>query len=311
MRSLLARLTGNDGLNYLLTNRIPRRAMTRLVGRLAKVEQPLVRDLSIAVWRQFSDLDLSDAKKAGFRSLHDCFIRELKDGARPIDPRPDILTSPSDAIVGANGTIADGVMLQVKGSAYALTELVRDADLVAALRNGIYVTLRLTASMYHRFHAPHDCRVTHVSHIAGDTWNVNPLTLARVDRVFCRNERAVLRLRLNNSGCEIALVPVAAILVAGLKLRFMEMPADRQHHAPWQRTCNVPLAKGEEMGWFEHGSTIIVLAPPRFALLPQIAEGRTIRMGEPLMYLPPHEMAASAEAVTEASRPSFISVAND
>jgi phosphatidylserine decarboxylase len=286
MRTLLARLGDNDGLNYVLTNKIPRRTLTRFVGWLAKIEQPLVRDLSIAIWRQFSDLDLTEARKTHFRSLHDCFIRELKDGARPIDPRPGVLTSPSDAIVGASGRIVDGVMLQVKGSTYALEELVRDPEVAVAYRNGTYVTLRLTASMYHRFHAPHDCHVEHISHIAGDTWNVNPPTLKRQNRVFCRNERAVLRLRLDATGHTLALVPVAAILVAGLKLRFMDMPADRQHTTPWVRDCDVGLAKGEEMGWFEHGSTIIVLAPPGFALAPSIEDGSAIRMGEPLMYLP-------------------------
>jgi phosphatidylserine decarboxylase len=286
MRTLLARLGDNDRLNYVLTNRIPRRTLTRFVGWLAKIEQPFVRDLSIAIWRQFSNLDLSEARKATFRSLHDCFIRELKDGARPIDPRPGVLTSPSDAIVGASGRIVDGVMLQVKGSTYALEELVRDPEVAVTYRNGTYVTLRLTASMYHRFHAPHDCHVEQVRHIAGDTWNVNPPTLKRQNRVFCRNERAVLRLRLDATGHTLALVPVAAILVAGLKLRFMDMPADRQHTTPWVRDCDVGLAKGEEMGWFEHGSTIIVLAPPGFALAPSILDGSAIRMGEPLMYLP-------------------------
>lgn len=286
MRTLLARLCGHDGLNYVLTNRIPRRSLTRFVGWLAKIEQPLVRDFSIGVWRRFSDLDLGEARKTTFRSLHECFIREIKDGARPIDPRPDILTSPCDAIVGVSGRIVDGVMLQVKGSTYRLEELVRDPGLVAAYRNGTYVTLRLTASMYHRFHAPHDCRVEQVHHIAGDSWNVNPPTLKRVDRVFCRNERAVLRLRLDASDLQVVLIPVAAILVASLKLRFMEMPTDRQHTAPWVRDCNVALTKGEEMGWFEHGSTIIVLAPPGFELAAPLKEGAIIRMGAPLMALP-------------------------
>lgn len=286
MRTLLARLAGNDGLNYLLTNRIPRRSLTNLVGWLAKIEQPFVRALSIAIWRQFSDLDLSEARKSTFRSLHDCFIRELKEGARPIDLRTDILTSPCDAIVGANGRIVDGVVLQVKGSTYALEELVRDPELVATYRNGTYVTLRLTASMYHRFHAPHDCRVEQVRHIAGDAWNVNPPTLKRVSRVFCRNERAVLSLSLDATRHRIALVPVAAILVAGLKLRFMDLPADRQHPQPWVRDCDIHLFKGQEMGWFEHGSTIIVLAPSEFVLAESVIEGHTIRMGEPLMRVP-------------------------
>jgi phosphatidylserine decarboxylase len=286
MCTLLARLTDHEALNYFLTNRIPRHSLTRFVGWLATIEQPMVRDLSIALWRQFSDLDLSEARKSNFRSLHDCFIRELKEGARPVDARSHILTSPCDAIVGASGRIVDGVMLQVKGSTYALEELVRDPDLVAAYRNGMYVTLRLTASMYHRFHAPHDCRVEQVHHIAGDTWNVNPATLKRQSRVFCRNERAVLRLRLDNTGHQITLVPVAAILVAGLKLRFMDMPSDRHHTAPWVRECDVRLVKGQEMGWFEHGSTIIALAPHGFELAPPIVEGNSIRMGTPLMQLP-------------------------
>lgn len=286
MRTLLGRLADHDGLNFLLTNRIPRRSLTRFMGWLAKIEQPMVRDLSIAVWRRFSDLDLSEARKTSFRSLHDCFIRELKEGARPIDQRPDITTSPCDAIVGASGRIANGVMLQVKGSNYALSELVRDGALVDAYRDGTFVTLRLTASMYHRFHAPHNCRVEQVSHIAGDAFNVNPPTLQRLQRVFCRNERATLRLRLDAGSHQLVLVPVAAILVAGLKLRFMELPADRRHREPWIRSCDAHFVKGQEMGWFEHGSTIIVLAPPGFSLAGNIVDGTILRMGQPLMYLP-------------------------
>jgi phosphatidylserine decarboxylase len=296
MRTLLGRLADHDDLNFLLTNRIPRRSLTRFVGWLAKIEQPIVRNVSIAIWRQFSDLDLSEAKKTSFRSLHDCFIRELKEGARPIDPRPDILTSPCDAIVGASGRIADGVMLQVKGSNYALSELVRDRALVDTYRDGTFMTLRLTASMYHRFHAPHDCHVEQVSHIAGDAFNVNPPTLQRLERVFCRNERAVLRLRLDGGGHQLVLVPVAAILVAGLKLRFMDLPADRRHRDPWIRHCDAPFVKGQEMGWFEHGSTIVVLAPSGFLIADGITEGTIMRMGQPLMYLPnsaPHVCGVS------------------
>jgi phosphatidylserine decarboxylase len=284
-RPVLHRLADIEWLNVALTNRIPRRTLTRLIGWLAKVERPLVRDVSIAVWRRFSDLDLSEARKAEFKSLHDCFIRELKDGARPVDADCNTIVSPCDAIVGASGTIEDGVMLQVKGSTYLLSDLVRSADLVAAYRNGTYVTLRLTASMYHRFHAPYDGRIERVAHIAGDTWNVNPPTLRRIPRVFCRNERAVIRLELARGGQMLALVPVAAILVAGLKLKFVELPADRHHSETWETSCDVAVAKGDELGWFEHGSTIIVLAPPGFGLC-ATASGDTIRMGQPLLKFP-------------------------
>src|SRR5262245_23050123 len=115
IRSAINRLTEQETLNFILTNRIPRRALTRFMGWFSRIEQPLVRDLSIATWRLFSDPDLSEAKETKFRSLRDCFVRQLKAGARPIDPASDVFVSPCDAIVGTSGTISDNVLLQVKG----------------------------------------------------------------------------------------------------------------------------------------------------------------------------------------------------
>lgn len=285
-KPFLHRLTDIAWLNVALTNYVPRRTLTRLIGWLSRIEQPLVRDASIAVWRRFSDLDLSEAKSTQFKSLRDCFIRELKDGARPIDRREEVVTSPCDAIIGATGRIEDGALLQVKGRAYRLAELLRDDALAEAYSDGVYVTLRLTASMYHRFHAPHDGRITRVSHIWGDTWNVNPPTLARIDRVFCRNERAVLQFDLARGSQRLLLVPVAAILVAGLHFHFADLPQDRAHTAPWARDCDAEVRKGEELGWFEHGSTIIVLASADAVPSEVCREGAMIRMGEALLRLP-------------------------
>src|ERR1700752_1630381 len=94
LRATISKVFQQEDINFLLTNRIPRRLLTQFMGWFSKIEQPLVRDLSIGLWRFFSDLDLTDARKARFRSMHDCFIRELKDGARPIARQPDILVSP-------------------------------------------------------------------------------------------------------------------------------------------------------------------------------------------------------------------------
>src|SRR5262249_6223754 len=150
------------------------RLATRLMGWFSRIEQPLVRDASIAAWKLFAPgLDLHEARKAEFSSLHDCFIRELKEGARPIDGRAHVLTSPCDAIVGAAGRIEGTTLIQAKGLAYTLEELLGDPRLCAPYRNGVYATLRLTPTMYHRFHAPHDARIAEVTYIAGDTWNVN------------------------------------------------------------------------------------------------------------------------------------------
>jgi phosphatidylserine decarboxylase len=286
LRSVLARATQQEDLNFLLTNRIPRRLATQLVGWFSKIEQPLVRDLSIGVWRLFSDLDLSEAKKNHFSSMHDCFVRELRDGARPVDPDPGVMVSPCDAIVGTCGPIAGTQVLQVKGFPYALDELLGGPELDEVYRDGLYVTLRLTSSMYHRFHAPHDCRIEQVTYISGDTWNVNPIALKRVEKLFCKNERALIRTRLAATGHMVTLVPVAAILVASIRLHFLDVLLHLKYRGPNVIPCDATFRKGEELGWFEHGSTIIVFAPAGFTLCPNVEEGTTVRMGEPLMRLP-------------------------
>src|ERR1700730_2373699 len=281
-KSLIARIVQQEDINFLLTNRIPRRLLTQFMGWLSRIEQPLVCGVCIALWRLFSDLDLSEAKKTHFKSVHECFTRELKDGARPIDPDPGVLASPCDALVGACGTVTEGSVLQAKGFPYPLLDLLGDPELVRYYQDGKYATLRLTSSMYHRFHAPADCRVEQVNYISGDTWNVNPIALKRVERLFCKNERAVLRCRLA-SGALLTLVPVAAILVASIRLKFLDVRLHLRYRGPNLIPCDAGLRKGEEMGWFEHGSTIIVFAPPGMDLCAEIAEGRRIQMGQALM----------------------------
>ena len=282
----LRRFFQQEDLNFLLTNRVPRLLLTRLMGRFSRIESPALARLSIAVWRLFTDLDLGEAKQQRFASLHACFTRELREGARPVDHRPEVLASPCDAIVGACGEVAGMRVFQAKGFPYEMGELFGPTHDTAPFRDGVYVTLRLTSAMYHRFHAPHDARLEHVTYLSGDTWNVNPIALARVERLFCRNERAVLRLRLDRGGHALALVPVAAILVASLRLHRPDLRLHLKYRGPNEIPCNVPVAKGQELGWFEHGSTIIVFAPRGFALAPGIASGTRIRMGEALMRLP-------------------------
>jgi phosphatidylserine decarboxylase len=283
-KSLIGRLTQQEDINFLLSNRIPRRLVTRLMGWWSRIEHPWVCNGSIALWRLFSDLDLSEAKTLKFRSLHDCFTRELKEGSRPIDMDPSRLVSPCDGLVGACGPIAGGTVLQAKGFPYSLTELLADAEWARQYSGGQYVTLRLTSSMYHRFHAPADCRVEQVNYIAGDAWNVNPVALKRVERLFCRNERAVIRCRLP-SGAAVTLVPVAAILVASIRLKFLDVRLHLRYQGPNIIPCAASLQRGEEMGWFEHGSTIIVLVPPGFRLAEGVQQGAVVRVGQALIQL--------------------------
>ncbi len=283
LRATISKVFQQEDINFLLTNRIPRRLLTQFMGWFSKIEQPLVRDASIALWRLFSDLDLSEAKKTKFASLHDCFIRELKDGARPVDTDPAIVVSPSDAIVGACGRIEGTELLQIKGFPYSLQDLLGRSELVERHRNGTYVTLRLTSSMYHRFHAPHDCQVERVTYMSGDTWNVNPIALKRVEKLFCKNERAVIETRLAATGDLLTLVPVAAILVASIRLHCLDQPIRQLGSSA--TPCSAAYRKGDEMGWFEHGSTIVVLAPETLSLAAGVETGTVIRQGQPLLRL--------------------------
>jgi phosphatidylserine decarboxylase len=285
VKGLIARLTQQEDLNFLLTNRIPRAAITRFMGWFSKIENPAICAASIALWRLFSDLDLSEASKTEFKSLHDCFTRELKDGLRPFDPDPAIVTSPSDAIVGAHGAIEDTELFQIKGANYSLLDLLGMPELVERHRNGRFVTLRLTSSMYHRFHAPADFRIERVTFISGDVWNVNSIALKRVERLFCKNERAVIETHLS-SGEAVTLVPVAAILVASLRLHCIDRTLNAQTRGPTVFPCDAQVKKGDELGWFEHGSTIIVLTPGRFEFCDNVHEGARIKAGEPLLRKP-------------------------
>jgi phosphatidylserine decarboxylase len=272
----------HDDVNFFLTNRIPSRLATRAAGWFTRIEQPWVRDASIAVWRAVAgDVDLADARKTRFDSLHDCFVRELREGARPIDTDPGTLVSPCDGQVVACGRIDAGTLIQAKRLTYGLDELLAGAP-TDGLADGVYVTLRLTSGMYHRFHAPADLVAREVRYVPGELWNVNPPAVARVPRLYCRNERAVVTTALDD-GSPLALVAVGAILVAGIHLHFVDDALDSRDRHGRTHACAAALRKGDEMGYFRHGSTIVVCGPASLTLAGDVQVGRTLRMGRPLM----------------------------
>ena len=246
--------------------------------------------MSLAVWQAFGgDLKLHEAERTDFKSLHDCFTRRLKSGARTIDRDPRVVVSPCDAVVGAHGAIRDTEVFQAKGFPYTLEELLGDQRLVSKFRDGVFATLRLRSNMYHRFHAPCDARVSEVVYVSGDTWNVNPIALERIERLFCKNERALIELDLGSEAA-LLLVPVAAILVASIRLHCVPQPLRLTYRGPNRFRCDAAYAKGDEMGWFEHGSTILVFGTKHFALCEGLRSGTPIEMGLPL--LREHEVSA-------------------
>jgi phosphatidylserine decarboxylase len=296
----LERLLHQEELNFILTNRIPRRLATRLIGSISRSRLPLVRNVSLSLFELFAgDLRLHESKQTRFASLHDCFTRELKDGARPVAVDRAVLVSPCDGIVGAYGAVDDTELLQAKGSPYTLEELLGDSSAVGRYRGGVYVTLRLTANMYHRFHAPFDCRLDGATYTSGDVWNVNPPTLKRIARLYCKNERVAIHARLEGADEAFALVAVAAVLVASIHLSFLAEPLTLSYRGPTFIPCTARYRKGEELGYFHHGSTVIVLGTSGLTICDGLRCGDTVRMGEPLMRR--HAAGCSSETVANGS----------
>jgi phosphatidylserine decarboxylase len=285
IRRWLRNMGAQEDLNFLLTNRIPRLAATHFMGWFSQIQHPWVCRASIYIWRLFTDIDLSEAKERTFDSLHAFFIRELKSGARPLDLRADILTSPCDGILGSCGEVHAGQVFQAKGFPYPLHDLFGDALAASPWHDGVYATIRITSAMYHRFHAPFDGRLHRVDYLNGDTWNVNPIALQRVEKLFCKNERAVLHMT-TAANHPIALVPVAAILVASIRLHAIDTLLHTRYQGPHRIDTDQGFVKGQEMGWFQHGSTILVFAPKGFSLFPGLATGSALKMGQALMAFP-------------------------
>lgn len=283
--SVLARVFLQEDINFLLTNRLPRRYATKLIGWFSRIESRRLTALSLRAWQLFADdLRLEEAATDRFGSLHECFTRALKPGARPIDPRPDVLVSPCDAVVGAHGRIAGTRLIQAKGFPYTLEDLLGDDERVQRHRHGLFVTLRLKANMYHRFHAPCDASVERLTYVSGDTWNVNPIALRRVERLFCKNERAIVDLTPDCADAAVTLVPVAAILVGSIRFNGVETPLTLAHRGRREIPCAARVRKGEELGRFEAGSTILLFVTGPFRFDTNLAEGVAVRVGEPLFH---------------------------
>jgi phosphatidylserine decarboxylase len=276
-----------EDLNFLITNRIPRALMTRFIGWYSRIRSPILARISIRIWKIFTPLDLSEAKSTRFESLRDCFIRELIPGSRPIDPRPLAIVSPCDGIIGEHGTVKFGQLFQAKGCPYPLRDLLIDPLLEQQWEGARFVTVRITSAMYHRFHAPHDGIISRIRYISGDTWNVNPIALKRIEKLFCKNERAILEMTLSGTNTPLLMVPIAAILVASIRIHCINTTLNARSKDGMSFTPNAQITKGQELGWFEHGSTILVFAPARLNVAPHLAVGSVIKMGEPLLYLPP------------------------
>ena len=268
-----------------LLRRLPLHALSRAAGRAAgwrlpvPVRAPVCRAFARAVGADLSELrDPVDS----FASLQDFFTRALAEGARPVDPAPEAWVSPCDGAWGAAGRIRAGRLLQVKGTEYSLAALLGDAELAARFEGGCFATFYLAPRDYHRFHAPRAAHVTRAVHISGTLWPVNRLGVEGVPGLFAANERIVACFRSEAADAEdFAVAAVGATLVGKVRLAFDALTTQaRRHSALWRRYLEPPrLARGEEWGRFEFGSTLVLAAAPGALEIEPRDPGTPVRLG--------------------------------
>jgi len=267
----------------LIYGALPQRLLSRLGGLAAGLRGGILTTAFIRWFIRRYGVRLDEAEESspsGYPSFQAFFTRTLRPGARTWPADPAFIASPVDGVVSAAGPIAGGTLIQAKGITYSLERLL-DSD-PAVYEGGRFATLYLRPHDYHRIHLPLDGRLTAIRHCPGRLWPVRPWAVDSVPGLFAANERAALDFQ-GDAG-PFALVMVGAMMVGGLETVVTGRIA-RGRYAPdcWNlETAPRPFTRGEEIGRFNFGSTVILLLGrgsgelDREALVP----GREVRLGE-------------------------------
>jgi phosphatidylserine decarboxylase len=271
------------GIQYLL----PHHLLSRLVYYFMRIRLLPIRVTQIAVIGSIVGVDWEEPKRAEiseYETFNDFFTRELKDGARPIDPDPRSFVSPSDGTISQCGRITNNLILQAKGHHYSIRSLLADDEDSAAFLNGFFHTIYLSPRDYHRVHMPFGGKLQRMIHVPGRLFSVAPYTVRQVPELFARNERVVSL--FDTSHGPMALVLVGAMLVSSMETVWSGVvtpPRGRKiARGDWSRR-DIQLEKGQEMGRFNMGSTVILLLPPgAVSNLENLGPEDTVRMGEKL-----------------------------
>ncbi len=271
-------------LQYLL----PRYWMTALVHRIARIRLASVKNFLISRFVHLYRVDTGDVERRipdGFDSLNDFFTRELRAGARPIDADAFAIVSPADGTVSQAGRITGRSILQAKGHAYTLDDLLAiDIDAATAFDNGFFVTIYLAPYNYHRVHAPVAGTLSSLHYVPGDLFSVNRATASVIPSLFARNERVIVHMQTRAG-------PAAVVLVGALNVGSITTPWTGELRPRKSGTVETfdlsgelpPLEKGDLLGWFNMGSTVIVLLPGgACAWREDLQADLSLRMGETL-----------------------------
>ena len=266
---------------------MPQLYLTQFAGWFAQQKWGAVTHFVIKVFAKKYDVDMSEAKKENFsdyESFNQFFIRELKDDARKINENPTALCLPADGRVSQIGHIDDERLLQAKGHFFSLSDLLAgDEELVNTFKNGEFATIYLSPRDYHRVHMPCDATLRKMIYVPGDLFSVNPFLAEHVPNLFARNERVICVF-------DTAFGPMVQILVGATITASMSTvwagvinPPRTGEVKVWtyQGDSAIKLTKGQEMGAFQLGSTVINLFPANSVTLAEHLEVDVpVRMGE-------------------------------
>ena len=272
---------------YYFLYLLPKNAFSRLCGIIAERPLPawLLTPMIEGFIRVFK-IDMSEAAEpiSAFPTFNAFFTRRLKPEARSIPPDSSII-SPVDGTVGQFGTLNEGRLVQAKGLEYTLSDLLDDPTKAQEYREGHYITLYLAPYDYHRIHSPVSGKIHHCTHIPGQLWTVSPLGVNHVRHLFPRNERILSYIETPQGECVV--IKVGATVVGKIKLAYHSLETNRLGAKRTEVTLRqaYTIKKGEELGVFQLGSTVICCFPPGYLHWNDLALGQPVKLGDPIGYL--------------------------
>lgn len=278
----------SDYLKTLPQYIIPKRTLTVLAGLLAEVKTPKIKNWLIKHFIQAFHVNMQEAEKETpeqYPSFNDFFIRKLKPGCRPI-AKADIV-SPVDGWISEIGVITAGQLVQAKGRAYSVEDLLGcNEKLSQPFLKGKFATIYLSPKDYHRIHMPLDAVLQEMIYIPGKLFSVQPATARVIPNLFARNERLVVFFDTHIG--KMAMVLVGATIVGAIGTSWhgdlMRSRKAIHFHYSQQRDTHLELSKGSEMGYFKLGSTVILLFAEghRLAWNHQLTVGSCVQLGSEL-----------------------------
>lgn len=272
-----------DRLFILLQHCMPQQLLSRLTGLLADIETQWIKNFLIKTFIAQYKVDMSEAQYADaaqYTSFNEFFTRSLKSGLRPVDPAVSSIVSPADGVVSEAGLIDKTTLLQAKGQHYDLQMLLGgDAVLAKPFENGSFATIYLSPKDYHRVHMPAQGTLLKSIYVPGELFSVNQTTANYVPQLFARNERLICFFDGPNGAFVVILV--GALIVAGIETVWSGQVAPKSKTictADYSQA--ITLNRGDEMGRFKLGSTVILLFPEKSAAWSdEIIAGHEVKMG--------------------------------